>query len=179
MSTEPDPVAPMSAPSTGPVPPTGYRPAEPAADAGPDVRTASDSRRGIQADESDPAGAHVERVSTRTGPTRPRRHRWLVGLPAWCGVWTLGAIAWAAVALFAPAGDGPREAVQRKAGVHHDQHETAGRYYIPTYAEVEKDGTAVLRYEVGDSQDSNVEDFLRTYDIYDTPPSRSAPARPR
>ncbi|MFI7407500.1 hypothetical protein ACIBU0_02290 [Streptomyces sp. NPDC049627] len=95
---------------------------------------------------------------------RPRRRRWLVWLLALCVVWTLGAIAWAAVALLTPAGDGPQEAVERKAGMHHDQHQAAGRYYIPTYAKVE-DGTAVLRYEVGNSQDSSVEDFLRTYDI--------------
>jgi hypothetical protein len=48
---------------------------------------------------------------------------------------------------------------------------------MPTYAKVEKDGTAVLRYEVGNSQDSSVKDFLRTYTT--SPPSRSAPARPR
>jgi hypothetical protein len=50
-------------------------------------------------------------------------------------------------------GDSPQEAVERKAGTHHDQHQPAGRYYMPTYAKVEKDGTAVLGYEVGNSQD--------------------------
>ncbi len=118
----------------------------------------------------------MERVITRKGPTRPRRRKWLVWFLALCVVWTLGAIAWAAVALLTPAGDGPREAVERKAGLHHDQHQGAGRYYIPTYAEVEKDGTAVLRYEVGDSQDSSVKNFLRTYDIT-AEPKRTSPSK--
>lgn len=118
----------------------------------------------------------MERVSTRTGRTTPRRRRWLVWFLALCVVWTLGVIAWAAVALLTPAGDGPQEAVERKAGMHHDQHHPAGRYYIPTYAKVEKDGTAVLRYEVGDSQDSSVEDFLRTYDIT-AEPKRLSPSK--
>ncbi|MGW0551743.1 hypothetical protein [Streptomyces altiplanensis] len=87
---------------------------------------------------------------------------WFLAL---CVVWTLGVIAWAAVALLTPAGDSPEEAVERKAGMHHDQQQSAGRYYIPTYAKTEKDGTAVLRYEVGSSQDSGVKDFLRTYGI--------------
>ncbi|MGW7198736.1 hypothetical protein [Streptomyces chryseus] len=104
-------------------------------------------------------------MSTRRGPGNPRRRRWLTWFLALCVVWTLGVIAWAAVAVLTPAGDGPKEAVERKAGMHHDQHKPAGRYYVPTYAEVEKDGTAVLRYEVGDSQDSSVKDFLRTYEI--------------
>ncbi|MDO0917311.1 hypothetical protein QQM39_42885 [Streptomyces sp. DT2A-34] len=110
------------------------------------------------------------------GPTRPGRRRWLVWFLALCVVWTLGVIAWAAVALLTPAGDGPEEAVERKAGMHHDQHQPAGRYYIPTYAKVEKDGTAVLRYEVGNSQDSSVEDFLRTYDIT-AEPKRTSPSK--
>ncbi|MGF0173351.1 hypothetical protein ACQF36_23440 [Streptomyces sp. Marseille-Q5077] len=114
-------------------------------------------------------------MSTRTGPTRPRRRRWLVWFLALCVVWTLGVIAWAAVALLTPAGDGPKEAVERRAGMHHDQHQPAGRYYIPTYAKVEKDGAAVLRYEVGNSQDSSVKDFLRTYDIT-TEPKRTSPS---
>lgn len=117
----------------------------------------------------------MERMITRTGPTRPRRRRWLVWFLALCVVWTLGVIAWAAVALLAPAGDGPNEAVERKAGMHHDQHQPAGRYYIPTYAKVETDGTAVLRYEVGNSQDSSVKDFLRTYDIA-AEPKRNGPS---
>ncbi|MFE6174677.1 hypothetical protein [Streptomyces sp. NPDC056464] len=95
---------------------------------------------------------------------------------ALCVVWTLGAIAWAAVALLTPADDGPQEAAERKAGMHHDQHQAAGRYYIPTYAKVEKDGTAVLRYEVGNSQDSSVKDFLRTYDIT-AKPTRPSPSK--
>lgn len=118
----------------------------------------------------------MERVSMRAGPTRPRRRRWLVWLLALCVVWTLGAIAWAAVALLTPAGESPEEAVERKAGMHHDQHQPAGRYYIPTYAKVEKDGTAVLRYKVGNSQDSSVEDFLRTYDIT-AKPKRTSPSK--
>ncbi|KUL24580.1 hypothetical protein [Streptomyces regalis] len=97
---------------------------------------------------------------------------WFLAL---CAVWTLGAIAWAAVALLTPAGDDPQEAVERKAGMHHDQHQPAGRYYIPTYAKVEKDGTAVLRYEVGNGQDSSVKDFLRTYDIT-AEPKRASPS---
>jgi hypothetical protein len=59
--------------------------------------------------------------------------------------------------------------------MHHDQHQPAGRYYIPTYAKVEKDGTAVLRYEVGNSQDSSVKDFLRMYDIT-AEPKRTGPS---
>ncbi|MFJ8637082.1 hypothetical protein [Streptomyces sp. NPDC093568] len=114
-------------------------------------------------------------MSTQTRPTRPRRRRWLWWFLALCVVWTLGAIAWAAVALLTPAGDSPEEAVERKAGMHHEQHQTAGRYYIPTYAIVENDGVAVLRYEVGNSQDSSVKDFLRTYDIT-AKPKRSSPS---
>ncbi|MCF1594307.1 hypothetical protein [Streptomyces muensis] len=87
----------------------------------------------------------------------------------------LGALAWAAVALLTPVGDDPQEAVERTAGMHHDQHQSAGRYYIPTYAKVEQDGTAVLRYEVGDGQDSSVEDFLRTYGIT-AEPKRTSPS---
>ncbi|MBT2421829.1 hypothetical protein J7F01_10895 [Streptomyces sp. ISL-22] len=41
---------------------------------------------------------------------------------------------------------------------------------------MEKHGTAVLRYEVGDSQDSGVENFLRTYDIT-AEPKRTGPSR--
>ncbi|NUP23620.1 MAG: hypothetical protein HOZ81_47700 [Streptomyces sp.] len=115
-------------------------------------------------------------MSTRTGPPRPRRRRWLVWFLALCVVWTLGVIAWAAVALLTPAGDSSEEAVERKAGMHHDQHQPAGRYYVPTYARVEKDGTAVLRYEVGNGQDSSVKDFLRTYDIT-AKPKRTSPSK--
>ncbi|MFE9023538.1 hypothetical protein ACFYNL_33885 [Streptomyces sp. NPDC007808] len=97
---------------------------------------------------------------------------WFLAL---CAAWALGALAWAAVTLLTPAGDGPQEAVERKAGMHHEQHRPAGRYYIPTHAEVTEDGTAVLRYEVGDSQDSGVEDFLRTYGV-DAEPQRTGPA---
>ncbi|MGR3933567.1 hypothetical protein [Streptomyces sp. BRA346] len=98
---------------------------------------------------------------------------WVLAL---CGVWTLGVIAWAAVALLTPAGEDPEEAVEREAGMHHEQHPSAGRYYVPTYAKVEKDGTAVLRYQVGNGQDSSVEDFLRTYDI-SAKPKRTSPSR--
>lgn len=98
---------------------------------------------------------------------------WFLAL---CLVWTLGVIAWTALALLTPAGDGPQEAVERTAGMHHDQHQPAGRYYLPTYAEVEKDGTAVLRYEVGDGQDSSVNNFLRTYDIT-AKPQRISPSK--
>jgi hypothetical protein len=98
---------------------------------------------------------------------------WFLAL---CAVWTLGAIAWAAVALLTPAGDSPQEAVERRAGTHHDQHQPAGRSYMPTYAKVEKDGTAVPRYEVGNSQDSSVKDFLRTYDIT-AEPQRTSPSK--
>ena len=107
---------------------------------------------------------------------RPRRRRWLVWFLALCVVWTLGVIAWAAVELLTPAGDGPEEAVERKAGMHHEQHPSAGRYYVPTYAKVEKDGTAVLRYKVGNGQDSSVEDFRRTYDIT-AEPKRTSPSK--
>lgn len=117
----------------------------------------------------------MERVSTRTGSTRSGGRRWMVWFLALCVVWTLGAIAWAAVTLLTPAGDGPEEAVERMAGMHHDQHQPAGRYYIPTYAKVEKDGTAVLRYEVGNSQDSSIKDFLRTYGIT-AKPNRTSPS---
>lgn len=117
----------------------------------------------------------MERMITRTGRARPRRRRLLVWFLALCVVWTLGSIAWSAVALLTPAGDGPEEAVERKAGMHHDQYQPAGRYYIPAYAKVEKDGTAVLRYEVGNSQDSSVKDFLRTYDIT-AEPKRTGPS---
>ncbi|KUL71212.1 hypothetical protein ADL34_10315 [Streptomyces sp. NRRL WC-3605] len=95
----------------------------------------------------------------------PGRRRWLTWLLALCAVGTLGAIAWAGYLLFTPAGDTSQEAVERRAGMHHDQHTAAGRYYVPTHAELEDDGTAVLRYRVGNGQDSSVKDFLRTYDI--------------
>ncbi|MGW2324708.1 hypothetical protein ACWC5C_02950 [Streptomyces sp. NPDC001700] len=58
---------------------------------------------------------------------------------------------------------------------HHEQHQDAGRYYIPTHAKVEHDGTAVLRYKVGSGPDSSVEDFLRTYDIT-AEPKRTSPS---
>ncbi|MFH8767449.1 hypothetical protein ACH4NV_33790 [Streptomyces althioticus] len=64
-------------------------------------------------------------------------------------MWALGASVWAGYMLFTSAGDTPQEAVERKAGMHHDQHEAAGRYYVPTHAELEDNGTAVLRYQVG------------------------------
>ena len=51
---------------------------------------------------------------------------WFLAL---CAVWMLGAIAWAAVALLTPVGDSPQEAVERKAGTHHDQYQPAGRYH--------------------------------------------------
>ena len=118
----------------------------------------------------------MDRVSTPTGPTKPRRPRWPVWFLAMCVVGTLAAITWAAVALLTSAGDGPEEAVEREAGMHHDQHQPAGRYYIPTYAKMEQDGTAVLRYEVGNGQDSSVKDFLRTYDIT-AEPKRTSPSQ--
>lgn len=102
--------------------------------------------------------------------------RWVVWFLALCVVLMVGVLARAAVALLTPDGDGPQEAVERTAGMHHDQHQSAGRYYIPTYAKVEQDGTEVLRYEVGDSQDSSVENFLRTYDIT-AEPKRTSPSK--
>ncbi|MFD7505605.1 hypothetical protein [Streptomyces sp. NPDC059850] len=104
------------------------------------------------------------------------RRGWPVWLLAVCAVPTLGALAWAAIMLLTPAGDSPKEAVEREAGLHHDQHQSAGRYYIPTYAKVEQDGTAVLRYKVGSGPDSSVKDFLRTYDIT-AKPKRSGPSK--
>ncbi|MGW7660298.1 hypothetical protein [Streptomyces sp. NPDC054756] len=65
--------------------------------------------------------------------------------------------------------------MERKAGMHHDQHKAAGRYYVPTHAELKNDGTALLRYRVGNGQDSSVEDFLRTYDIT-AKPTRTSPS---
>ncbi|MET9971910.1 hypothetical protein ABZZ80_40000 [Streptomyces sp. NPDC006356] len=65
--------------------------------------------------------------------------RWLVWFLALRVVLTLGVLAWAAVALLTPDGDGPREAV-------------------------------------GNSQDSSVEDFLRTYDIT-AEPKRTSPSK--
>ncbi|MFD9254278.1 hypothetical protein [Streptomyces bottropensis] len=81
----------------------------------------------------------------------------------------------AAVALLTPVGEGPEEAAERKAGMHHDQHRAAGRSCMPTYAKVEKGGTAVLRYEVANGQDPSVKDFLRTYDIT-ARPKRTSPS---
>ncbi|MEU6547964.1 hypothetical protein [Streptomyces sp. NPDC046859] len=98
---------------------------------------------------------------------------WFLAL---CAAWTLGVIIWAGVALFTPAGDSPQEAAERAAGMHHEQHQSAGRYYVPTHAELQKDGTAVLRYEVGNGQDSSVKDFLRTYDIT-AKPKRTTPSK--
>ncbi|MFE1386694.1 hypothetical protein ACFW5M_11170 [Streptomyces albogriseolus] len=105
----------------------------------------------------------------------PGRRRWLTWLLALCAVWALGASVWAGYMLFTSAGDTPQEVVERKAGMHHDQHEATGRYYVPTHAELEDNGTAVLRYQVGNGQDSSVEDFLRTYDIA-AKPTRTSPS---
>lgn len=58
--------------------------------------------------------------------------RWVVWFLALCVVLMVGVLARAAVALLTPDGDGPQEAVERTAGTHHDQHQSAGRYYIPT-----------------------------------------------
>lgn len=52
MSTEPDSVAPISAPNTAPDPRTSYRLDMPAPDAGPDVRTGPDSRTSQPADQT-------------------------------------------------------------------------------------------------------------------------------
>lgn len=111
-----------------------------------------------------------------TGPAaNPRRRRWLVWSLALCAAWSLGVLIWAGVALLTPAGDSPQETVERTAGMHHDQHPSAGRYYVPTHAELQKDGTAVLRYKVGNGQDSSVKDFLHTYDIT-AKPKRTTPS---
>ncbi|MDG4856958.1 hypothetical protein P8605_02075 [Streptomyces sp. T-3] len=80
-------------------------------------------------------------------------------------VWTLAVVAWAAVGLLRPDPARPEETVERIAGLHQDQHQAHSRFYVPTYAKIEKDGTAVLRYQVGDSSDTSVADFLRTYEI--------------
>ncbi|MFI5758105.1 hypothetical protein [Streptomyces sp. NPDC051569] len=103
--------------------------------------------------------------------TRPRRRKALVWFLAACVVWIVGVAVWAAVSLLTPAREGAEEAVERKAGMHHDQHHPETRYYVPTYAEIEKDGTAVLGYRVDDTIDSSVADFLRTYDITADPQS--------
>ncbi|MDG4856962.1 hypothetical protein P8605_02100 [Streptomyces sp. T-3] len=111
-----------------------------------------------------------------TSATPPRRRKPLVWLLAGCVVLTLGVLAWAAAALLSPADDRAEEDVERKAGMHHEQHHIQGRYYAPTYAKIEEDGTAVLRYEVGDGPDSSVEDFLKTYDIT-AKPKREGPSK--
>ncbi|WP_329121312.1 hypothetical protein [Streptomyces sp. NBC_01465] len=105
---------------------------------------------------------------------RPRRKRALVWFLAVCVVGIVAVAVWAAVALLAPAREGAEEAVERTAGMHHDQHHPELRFYVPTYAKTEADGTAVLRYEVGDGPDSSVADFLRTYDIT-AEPKRTGP----
>ncbi|GAA1349707.1 hypothetical protein [Streptomyces beijiangensis] len=112
----------------------------------------------------------MERVSTS-----PRRRKALLWFLAVCVAWIVAVAVWAAVSLLAPAREGAEEAVERKAGMHHDQHHPEMRFYVPTYAKTGKDGAAVLRYEVGDSIDSSVADFLRTYDVT-AEPKRTGPS---
>ncbi|TGA98238.1 hypothetical protein [Streptomyces sp. MZ04] len=106
---------------------------------------------------------------------RPRRRKAVVWLLAGCVVWTLAVVIWAAVALLSPDSPPPEEAVERRAAMHHEQHHPDLRFYVPTYAKTHKDGTSVLRYRVGDSDDSGVADFLRTYDIT-AEPRRTGPS---
>jgi hypothetical protein len=113
----------------------------------------------------------MERVSA----LRPGRRKVLVWSLAVCAVWIVAVAVWAGVSLLAPAREGAEEAVERQAGMHHDQHHPETRFYVPTYAKTGEDGVAVLRYEVGDSIDSSVGDFLRTYDVT-APPKRTGPA---
>ncbi|MEV0094328.1 hypothetical protein [Streptomyces sp. NPDC050738] len=102
--------------------------------------------------------------------TRPRHRKLLLWSLAACVAWTLAVAVWAGVALLTPDGAGAEDSVLRKAGMHIDQHHPeGGRYYDPTYARTEADGTAVLRYEVGSGPDSSVDDFLRTYEITAAP----------
>jgi hypothetical protein len=65
VSTEPDSVAPISAPNTGPDPRTSYRLDMPAPDAGADVRTGPDSRNSQPAD-------HTHQMPAPDGPTDVR-----------------------------------------------------------------------------------------------------------
>lgn len=92
-------------------------------------------------------------------------------------MWTLAVVVWAAVALLTPDAPPPEEAVERRAAMHHDQH-PGTRFYVPTYAKTQQDGTSVLRYRVGNSDDSGVADFLRTYDIT-AEPRRTGPSEER
>ncbi|MEV8017320.1 hypothetical protein AB0O76_13430 [Streptomyces sp. NPDC086554] len=112
----------------------------------------------------------MERASTR-----PRRRKALVWFLSACVVWTLAVVIRAAFALLAQDAAPPEEAVERRAAMHHDQHRPDLRFYVPTYARTQQDGTSVLRYRVGNSGDSSVADFLRTYDIT-AEPRRTGPS---
>ncbi|WP_407551249.1 hypothetical protein QOM21_17705 [Streptomyces sp. Pv4-95] len=79
-------------------------------------------------------------------------------------LFALAVIAWGVISLLPTPATRAAEQVERQAGMHHDQHEPAQRFYVPTSAH-SKNGVAVLRYRVHGSQDSCVRDFLRTYEI--------------
>ncbi|WP_158845095.1 hypothetical protein [Streptomyces sp. NRRL WC-3742] len=58
---------------------------------------------------------------------------------------------------------------ERLAGLSYQQHPGKGRYYVPAWAVIAKTpaGTPVayLHYGAGATEDNNIDDFLRTYDL--------------
>ncbi|MFF2953171.1 hypothetical protein ACFVVU_17720 [Kitasatospora sp. NPDC057965] len=65
---------------------------------------------------------------------------------------------------------------QRLAGLHHRQHPGKGRYYVPEAAVLAGPPggprVAYLHYRLGGGPDSNLDDFVRVYDL----PAPGAPA---
>ncbi|NBE54745.1 hypothetical protein [Streptomyces boluensis] len=99
----------------------------------------------------------------------------LIVFLALCMVWIVGVAAWVGVRLVVGSPPEPGEDEERMAGLHHEQHDRYGRFYVPTHFKASKAGAVVLRYKVSGIDDSFVRDFLRTYDIT-AEPKRTGPA---
>ncbi|WP_327677606.1 hypothetical protein [Kitasatospora sp. NBC_00458] len=117
-----------------------------------------------------PGGA-APPLRSRPAARWPVRGLLVRGLLVLCSVATVVAVGWTVVGvvrfLHPPETDADR--AQRIAGLHHEQHPGKGRYYVPAEGVVAgaSDGTRVayLHYRVVGGDDSNLDDFLRTYDL--------------
>ncbi|MER7707994.1 hypothetical protein ABTX81_34520 [Kitasatospora sp. NPDC097605] len=113
---------------------------------------------------------------------RPTARRLTGGLPALCAVLTAVAVGWTVDrgARMTGLRETDTDRAERPAGLHHRRHPGKGRYYVPEAAVLTgpRGGprVAYLHYRIVGGPDSNLDDFVRVYDLPD--PGAPAPLPP-